>query len=319
VPLSAYTPVYQITQRSTELAEFIQHQQLLIQNPDDATLALKTAKLSMKLYSKNGNSRFIGTARSALTPWWKDTEPPLDIWLTRARLTQTEHHFEEAAQDLALLNKKHRGSPEALLLENDAWRRAGKIVPAKKACIVVAFAGRPDLAQFCTAEILLSQGNYSKAHDLMQDAIEQTSGLPAAQQTWGRSIYGDTLQANSQLYEATVVWASIIQTNTTLLTHRLAYADVLMALSRWQQLYDLLIKDVDNTAVLLRLSVATLHVNESEHTKLRDRLIERLHIATGTRQSNLYLREQALFNLWIKKDSGKALDYALLNWSNQKG
>lgn len=315
----AYTPIYQFTEQSTGLTKLIQHQQLLSKNPLDAALAHKTARLSLQQYSTNGNSRFLGTAKSALAPWWTDPEPPLDIWLTRARITQTKHDFKAAAKDLSLLNRKHRGKVGALLLESDTWRRAGLIVPAKTACISVAFTGRPDLTRFCTVEILLSQGDFSQAGKLMQNTMKSTLNLPAPQQTWARSIYADTLLANGQLDAAAEIWASVIQTGTAMLTHRLAYADVLITQSRWQQVYDLLIKDIDNTAALLRLTVAARQIDESEYPKLRDRLASRLKTAATTKQANLYLRERALFSLWIEQDSSQALDYALRNWGYQKG
>ena len=316
---NALTPIYQFTQLSPGLNELIQQQQLLSQDPLDTTLALKTARLSLKQYSNNGNTRFIGTAKLALSPWWTAPEPPLGIWLTRARITQTEHYFEAAANDLALLNSKYRGNLEGLLLESDAWRRAGLITAAKKACIAVAFAGRPDLARFCTVEILLSQGNFIKADKLMKNSIDTTLNLTTAPQIWARSIYADVLLANGQLDAAAAIWASVMQTGAAMLTHRLAYADVLIAQARWQQVYNLLSKDSDNTAALLRLSVAAQHVVELEYPKLRDQLINRLQIAATTKQANLYLRERALFSLWIEQDSSQALEHALQNWRYQKG
>ena len=316
---SAFTPIYQAADYSQDLVALLAAQRVFNANPSNPKTAIKLSRFSLQMYQSNGNARFLGAAKSALQPWWDVSEPPLEIWLTRGRLLQTEHYFETAAQDLSRLNSSHPGNIEALLLETDAWRRAGRINPAKKACIALAFAGRPDLTLFCTAEILLSLGESKKAEAILGNRLDDIRSLGLGEQAWAWSIYADSLLAIGELDQAERIWDSIAQSRELLLSYKLSYADVLIALSRWQQVTELLAADADKTAALLRLSLAAKNTAAVDYETMRERLAARLEVAAESAAAHLYLREQALYAFWIEEDSKSALEFALLNWEKQKG
>ena len=159
----ARTLLYRLDTHSEGFSDLMAARRGLDRAPDDALQALRLSRLALEHYRITGNTRFLGVAKAALSPWWDAPEPAVEIWLTRGRILQTEHQFIRAARDLAALNTHHPGHIEALLLETDAWRRGGNIVAAKRSCIKLAFAGRADLAHYCSAEILLSVGRFEGA------------------------------------------------------------------------------------------------------------------------------------------------------------
>jgi hypothetical protein len=314
----AFTPIYEVTAPSQQLTELRAAQSVLGADPDNADAALNLSRVALGLYQLVGNARFLGLAKASLTPWWHSGAAPLPIWLTRARIKQTEHQFEQAATDLSALNSQHRGNIEALLLETDAWRRAGKIYAAKKACIAVALAGRTDLASVCSAEILLALGDANRANTLLSEALAGMTQQPPAVRDWAWSIYADSFTALDQNDKAAEIWSVLTQSAQSPLSYRLAYADLLLTMSQWQQVSDLLSDRADNTAALLRLVIAARRSGGMNLTTMQDELEQRLKIAATSGAAELYLRDQALFAWKIEDNPTLALDFARRNWDLQK-
>ncbi|WP_372798421.1 hypothetical protein [Litorivivens sp.] len=281
--------------------------------------SVTTALLALKLYQSTGNARFLGAAKSAIAAWEAVDQPPPAVWLLRGRIAQTEHRFAEAARDLARFNRVHSGVTEALLLEADAWRRTGEIAAAKTACMRIALNGRMDLAQYCSAEILLSVGQPEAALALIQPILLNAKSLPQAEQQWASAIHADLLYATSSIEGAAEVWATIAADGNAPLTYQLAYADVLLSLSRFEDVVSLLGDNTQTSAALLRVTLAATRLERDDAGSMRLTLQRRLEVSALTSTAQLHLREQALYALWLDDDACKALQFALRNWELQKG
>lgn len=313
------TPVFKRESQLAQLPAFIAARQQSTKQPNSAEQASASAKLALQMYQSTGNTRFLGAAKSSIAPWQNIAQPPAAIWLLRGRILQTEHHFAEAAQDLSHYNREHAASTEALLLEADAWRRAGEINRSRRTCFELAIQGRTDLATYCSAEILLSVGQAETAKTLVEPVIDYTASLPAAQKNWAMAIYADLLSATGETEKAAAVWATVIAGDGTALTYKLAYADVLLALARYRAVADLLSEHASTTAALLRLTVAATRLQQDDAAMLKSVLEQRLTRVKLTSEPDLHLREEALFALWLEDDAPASLRLALRNWELQKG
>lgn len=315
----AFTLVYQLGTDASNLTRLLATHRGPLREPIDASAALELARLALARYRAGGNTRFLGLAKATLAPWWQLAEPPPGIWLLRGRILQTEHQFVQAAQDLSRLNRRYASNVEALLLETDSWRRAGKIESAKRACIALAFVGRLDLAQFCSAQIMMSVGQLERAHALLVTAIDMADDQPQAERAWARSIYADSLAARGELDKANELWVTILQAQGDNLSYRLAYADLLLMQSDWPAVTDLLRENAQTKAVLVRLCIAARKTDSADYPRLLDTLRQRFDLVEKSTSAHLYLRDRALFALLIEDDGDRALGLALQNWNLQKG
>ncbi len=315
----AATLIYRLDTDSSNLASLLATQRGPLREPIDSSSSLELALVALSRYRASGNTRFLGVAKATLARWWEQAEPPPGIWLLRGRILQTEHQFVKAAQDLSRLNRRYASNVEALLLETDSWRRAGKIGSAKRACLTLAFAGRLDLAQFCSAEILMSVGQPERAHALLETAINMADDQPQAERAWAHSIYADSLAARGEFDKANDLWVTILQAQGDNLSYRLAYADLLLMQSEWPAVVSLLAENAQSTAALLRLCIAARKTDSADYPRLLETLRQRFDIVERSTSAHLYLRDRALFALLIEDDSDRALGLALQNWRLQKG
>lgn len=313
----AFTPIYQIAANDPQLTDLLAARRVHELDPRNSMRALQLSRLALTRYRSGGNTRYLGLARAALAPWWDSPEPALEIWLARGRILQSGHRFIEAARDLAALNQRHPRNIEALLLETDAWRRAGEIALAKRSCVRLAFSGRLDLAHYCGAEILLSSGEYQAAQALLASIIEDAANLSEGERAWAYAIYADSLVANANQRQARLVWQRILQSIDVPLAYRLAYADLLLNLQDWPAVVELLSQDRDTTAAMLRLAIAARNSDSVQYRQLRAQLAYRF--AQVSDDSGLYLRDRAIHALSIMDDPATALDFAMQNWVLQKG
>ncbi len=315
-------PLTLVFKREPQLAKlpaFLAAQKLSNAQPNDAEQSSASARLALQMYQSTGNARFLGAAKSSIAPWTDLSQPPEGIWLLRGRILQTEHHFAQAAQDLSHYNRVHSASTEALLLEADAWRRAGETGRSRRACFQLAIHGRTDLATYCAAEVLLTVGQAHTARALVEPVIHAAASLPTAQKNWAMAIYADLLSATDEPDKASTVWAAVTAGGTAPLSYKLAYADVLLSLSQYQSVIDLLRENSSTTAAMLRLAAAATQLEQDDAAVLKASLQQRLARAKLTDAPDLHLREEALYALWLEGDATESLRLAVRNWELQKG
>lgn len=313
-----FSVIYQFTSGANNLGELLEAQRQLAQKPRDTDAALRFTGLALEQFQNTGNARYLAAAKTALRPWWHEAQPVVEIWLTRARILQTEHQFLQAATDLEKLNAGRGQSLEALLLETDAWRRAGRIDKARKACIAIAFNQRLDLASYCTAEILLAIGDFNRAHQLAKQAAQSKNNMPVNQRIWALAIYADSQVAIGEPEAAAQSWTKIMRTGIAPVSYVIGFADVLLKLERWTEVIKLLDDAVNTDAILLRLVRALKKAGDSRYLALQKKLEKRMRIIARSSSADLHLHELALFAFWIEDDPGVALKLALRNWELQK-
>ena len=164
-------------------------------NPKNSKAAFAYAQEAMRVYKETGHARFYGYAKGALQAWWDEDQPPKEIWLTRARLMQSNHEFKLAANDLQSYLKQYPKDVEALLLLADAWKRMGNVNDARGLCLRIAIAGRTTLAQICALEVRLSSGFYEGAYTTANLLLDKVKQLDPSEQQWAYAVLAETAVA----------------------------------------------------------------------------------------------------------------------------
>ena len=290
--------------------------------PDNVELASQFAEQALKTFRTNGEPRYLGYARSAITTWWDDTSPPEEIWLLRGRILQTNHEFIAAAKDLSRFIKQHHGNTEALLLLADAYRRSGNINLAKHSCLNLAVNGNSLLAKLCAIEVRLSLGEYKMALKHSELLISEVKALPKNERDWAYAVLAEIATANEK-HEIAIEYYELteISAESNLVT-KLNYADSLIALERYSEAKVLFENNSSSVAVLQRL--ARIEKGEQKNSaslkipkhNLSNELFKRLH--DPVLDADDYLREKAIYYSYLDLKPQKALHFARLNWKSQK-
>lgn len=290
--------------------------------PDSAELASQFAEQALKIYRTNGEPRYLGYARSAITTWWDDTSPPANIWLLRGRILQTNHEFIAAAKDLSRFIKQHHGNTEALLLLADAYRRSGNINLAKHSCLNLAVNGNSLLAKLCAIEVRLSLGEYEMAFKHSELLLSEVKALPKNERDWAYAVLAEIATANGK-HELAIEYYQLteISAESNLVT-KLNYADSLIALERYSEAKEVFEENSSSVAVLQRL--ARIEKGEQKNSSsikipkqnLGTELFKRLH--DPVLNADDYLREKAIYYAYINLNPKKAMHFARLNWESQK-
>jgi tetratricopeptide (TPR) repeat protein len=286
--------------------------------PADSGLAARFAGIALTRYASNGDPRLLGYAAGALAYWQNEPEPPRAVWLLRGRLLQTQHHFREAAADLDTYLQHWPRDIEALILSADAWRRAGQIDAARSRCLALQLAGRADLARLCAADVFLALGDAGRALQAADAALAMAGDDSALAFAW--SIRADAAFAAGTPAIATEAYRRAIAASANVpLALQLSYADSLLAIGDSEKASELLSLLPPADAVLLRRAIASKHRNSPDLAGLRAQLEARFCATDTLAVDELHWRERALYALDVQEEPALALQFAIRNWTEQKG
>jgi tetratricopeptide (TPR) repeat protein len=318
-PLQADTLVMELDGGGDPILRLAAAWRALQLQPGHADAATRYAGLALTYYGTSGDARFLGYAEGALAPWREAMNPPRSVWLLRGRILQTQHRFADAGADLDRLLAVHGDSAEAMLLAADAWRRAGDIGRARSRCAGLAFAGWPDLARYCAADVLLSLGKTQEADQLLSSGEVVYADMPTETAQWRLAVAADAAAAAGRAAEARALFEQALAIPGAGIALHVAYADLLLGEGRSQDAVDALSDLPDADAVLLRRAIAARRLRHDSFNQLRERLRVRFADAGAFDTARLHLREQALFELLVEDDPDAALALAEENWTLQKG
>ena len=91
---------------------------------------------------QEGDPRFYGYFRAAISPWWEATSPPPAILKLRDKLKERNHDYDQALVDLRLLLDGQPRDLQAWIELSNIYRVQGKYTEAQQACDTLSqFAG----------------------------------------------------------------------------------------------------------------------------------------------------------------------------------
>lgn len=280
--------------------------------------AASQAGLSLRLYAKTGDARFVRTAQRVIAPFSESTSLDPAIRMLQARLQQSAHQFSEAVETLQPLLDSSTYGAEASLLTADSLRRMGELSQARRACLQLAITGRTVLTRVCSAEIRLAAGDPAAAWRIVQPALALATDLAPSQLNWTLSVAAEIAVANNHGDIASQLFERILFSGEPDIASRLAYSDVLFQQQDHARVLQILDGLPPQTAVLIRLARARSALNPDDSAKYVDAARLSLIRAETLDGPDLQLRNRALFELWLTKNGANALRAAKANWRLQK-
>jgi len=281
--------------------------------PDQAALAVAVAQRCLRIARRDGDPRYLGYAQAALAPWWQRDDMPGAVRLLKATLLQSVHEFGPALDELDTLVRREPGNAQAWLTRASILRVQGRYDEARADCArlgtleVAAVYGQACLADLdglqdggdaaakTLARLRAADPAPSSWLDLMSAELAERRGHPAA----ARASYLAALQGAPDAYTLA------------------AYADFLLDQGRAAEAIDLLAGKERADPLLLRLALAYRQRGDARLGGAVADLQARFD-AAHLRGDRVHLREEARFELELRRRPDLALALARANWEVQK-
>ena len=285
----------------------------LAANPTRLDLAVDLADRYFRLAVREGDPRYIGYAQAALAPWWSLAEPPTEVLVLRAGLTQYLHDFDRALTDLSRALARDHGNLAAWSYRAVIHIVMGHYVEARHDCREFAARDRGLIASACEPTVDALVGSAAVAYAKLEQTLRSHPSASSSQRLWVLTRLAEIAQRLGRTKEAEARYRQAFELGIDdqyLLT---AYAEFLLDLGRPAEVVELLKSKTRNDVLLLRLALAEqalgLPAAKTHQAALQARID-----AARQRRDKLHLSDEAIFELRFANRPDEALRLAIENW-----
>jgi predicted Zn-dependent protease len=312
----------QVVERLPSRADPVQRELLrlrgeLNRRPGDLQLAASLARRYIEQARIEGDPRYLGYAQAALAPWWRQPQPPDQVLVLRATLRQSTHQFPAALADLDLAVRRDSDNVQAWLTRATVQMVTGDLAGARASCMRLYSRAPALVVQTCLSSVGSIAGDAAASYRRLQDLLASRPPDTPAIGIWVQTLLaemavraGDDAGAEAHFRGA----MALGQPDSYLLG---AYADFLLDHGRAPEVARLLTGKTKVDALLLRYALALQAMNSREAAAQADALRVRF-AAAQLRGDTVHQREQARFELALRRDPAAAVRLARANWAVQK-
>lgn len=290
--------------------------------PRNPALAAETARRYIELGRASSDPRYFGYAQAALAPWWAAAAPPVPVLLMRATLLQSSHRFAEAIRDLDAVTHADPGNAQAWLALATVQVVRGEYSAAIRSCGRLSSVASQLASLTCLANARAASGQLAASERLLALAVSRAGegSADAGLRTWALTLLGelaarrgDPARAEERFRQALV----LAPADSYLLG---AYADLLLDQGRHAEVQALLRDHLRIDGLLLRHTIAARAAPLAAAPAVAGAIAElqARFDAAARRGDALHQREQARFELHLRRNARAALGLALSNWQVQK-
>jgi tetratricopeptide (TPR) repeat protein len=281
----------------------------------DPAQAERRAREQLELYQRTSDPRFLGRAEAQLAAFWQLAEPPLALAVLRAKIRASNHEFEAALADLerALVRdptevqaRFERATIEVVLARYDA---------AARDCAQLRPLVSSLFAAGCEALVAGATGRATQARASLERELEGARTATPAQVVWAESLLGELAWRVGDLAAAERLFRRGLESSPDDAYTRGALADLLLDQRRFREVVSLLERFERVDGLLLRLAIAEQALAGSP---AHSHVLGERFVAARLRGSAVHQREQARFELSLRRDPQRALRLALANFAVQR-
>ncbi|HEY2590271.1 MAG TPA: hypothetical protein VGI35_01665 [Steroidobacteraceae bacterium] len=318
IPSSADTVLQRVpSMTDPRVRRFNQLRAELERAPRDEGRALALSRAYLDYGRSTGDARYLGRALAVVEPWMHAKPVPVAILMVHATVLQSRHAFDASRTELReVLRREPRNAQGWLTLASVALVQAD-YPAANDACVHLAQVSGDLLGILCTSQLRALSGRAPQAYALLSLIENPGDSAPAEIRSYVEGLMADTAARLGQTAEAERHFKAALQwapADNFLLAD---YADFLLDRGRPGDVKALLAQDVESDTSFLRLVLAEVALPDPKASRDIDAMRARF-AALGQRGSELYQREQAIFELHVEHDSARALEIARQNWNVQR-
>jgi len=290
--------------------------------PRDPALAAEAARRYIELGRASSDPRYFGYAQAVLAPWWSAATPPVPVLLMRATLLQSSHRFVEAIRDLDAVTRAEPGNAQAWLTLATVQVVRGEFGAAVRSCGRLSSLAGQLASTTCLANARAASGQLAASERLLALAFERSAPARAAQDAsqaglklWALTLLGELAarRGDAALAEERFRQALALAPGDNYLLG--AYADLLLDQGRQAEVQVLLRDHLHVDGLLLRHTIAA-QVAPAKAIAIAE--LQARFDAANRRGDAIHQREQARFELQLRRNARLALKLALANWQIQK-
>lgn len=303
--------------RDQAAARLRAEQTALSSDRSNLTLALSTARSAIEDGRSNADPRRYGQAQAALAPWWDQAEPPEEVRVLRAVISQAFHDFPAALADLDAILARSPDNAQARLSRAFVRMVTGDIEGAAGDCGALPERLSPIIAIVCTARADALSGKADEAYERLSRILTLGAGQQASMRQFAVAVLADMSAARGRQDDANRFFTEALREEKPDVSLIAAYADLLLDSGRPAEALSLLDGKGDADILILRRAIAGRKLGDPRLAQWSAVLNERFAAAAagGVR---VHLREEARFRLEVEGNAAGALSLAAANWKVQK-
>jgi Tfp pilus assembly protein PilF len=290
--------------------------------PTDVGSALQVAGVLVREARAVGDPRLLGQADAVLQPWWDATNSPAELLVLKATIQQGRHEFGPALVALDGALRRDPRSVGAWLTKATILTVRGEFPEARRACLVLSRLADPMTALVATASVTGINGSPGVALDAIEIQLAQ-GGRRMAVETlvWAETVAAELAERAGKDESAAKHFDYALRLSPTDPYVLSTWADFQVSRGNTREVIERLRGKTRSDAVLLRyaeaLSLESRPALQDERARAISELGERIE-ATRRRGSRVHLREEARYELHLRKNVVKALSLAAANWEVQR-
>lgn len=296
--------------------------------PQSLPPALAYARAVFTLGLIEGDLRWYGSAKAALTPWWTVAELPAEAYFLRGLVKQGFHDFQDGLQDI-----NRAIALEPARAEFWSWRFALHLLLADMAAAQkdIEEIGRlfgEEEAKVYRAVLLYRTGQPLPAVALLSQAIGSVNYQDASSQDWLGFHLGEAHRVAGQPAKALAVWGQRLKASPQSHLIRLSLADLHNQQGQYRQAQTIAMASdrsgnaQNNTAsmtdaLLMQAVLASRGLKDPDESRLASQLEARLQ-SQALRQEALIERPKLIYQIAYGRDLKAGLALSIDNWQLQK-
>jgi Tfp pilus assembly protein PilF len=293
------------------------YQARLRADPRNLDLALQAARTYIARARESADPRFMGYAQASLAPWWNANPAPVPVLVMRATILQAQHDFAPALADLAKALERDPRNVQAWLTRSTIELVIGEPRAARESCSRLAPLAPPLIAKTCIAAAESMLGRAEAAHTMLTEALESPRKLPDGIEAWSRGVLAEIAERLGKDAQAEHFYREALAMTPGDTYTRAGFADFLLDRGRAHEALELVHSGAASDVLLLRAVLAARAVRDVRGDTWEVQLAERFH-ASRQRGDKTHLREEARFELHVRRNTDRALALAVENWRTQK-
>lgn len=296
--------------------------------PRDLETSLAYARAVFTLGLNEGDLRWYGSAKAALTPWWSADDLPAEAYFLRGLVKQGFHEFEAGLQDINRAIALAPGRTELwswrfalhlLLADMDAARQVVEEMTRR-------FGAQE--AQVYRAVLLYRTGQPWPAVDLLSRAIRAENFQDASSQDWLSFHLGEAHRVAGQPEQALAVWSRRLKASPQSHLIRLSLAELLNQQGQYRQAKNTATANTASgattaasspmtDALLMQALLASRGLKDADETRWASQLEARFQ-SQAQRQESLIERPKLIYQIAYGRDLKAGLALSMANWQLQK-
>lgn len=296
--------------------------------PQNLPAALAYARAVFTLGLTEGDLRWYGSAKAALTPWWTAADLPAEAYFLRGLVKQGFHDFQEGLQDI-----NRAIALEPARAEFWSWRFALHLLLADMSAAQkdIEEIGRlfgEEEAEVYRAVFLYRTGQHLPAVEMLSQSIRLVNYQDASSQDWLGFHLGEAHRVAGQPAKALAVWGQRLKASPQSHLIRLSLADLLNQQGQYRQALTIAMAatgsgNVQNStatmtdALLMQAVLASRGLNDPNESRLASQLEARLQ-SQAMRQEALIERPKLIYQIAYGRDVKAGLALSIDNWQLQK-